>query len=127
MANEFKPTVGAEVPKGDALKWIEKYDKDIRKDKLKDTKSVFFGRDVIEQVLRQPGCAGISFFFGLKHNDYAGKDTTNLVMVATKEDGTLIWENTGGKDGSGGGSGTYDNALTCPPHCPDDGTNDPNP
>jgi hypothetical protein len=121
MANEFKPTVGSEVPKKDALAWIEKYDKEIRKDKAKDPKSIFFGKDVIDHILRQKDCAGISFFFGLKFSEHAKKDTVHLVMVGTKEDGSLIWQNSEGKDGGDGGSGTYDTGLPCPPYCPSGG------
>ena len=118
MANEFKSSVGKPVPKGEAVKWIEKYDKDVRKDKTKDTKSVFFGRDILLSILAQEGCAGISFMLAMKHNDYAQKDMVTLVLVGTKEDGTLMWEESiSGKDGNGGGT-TADDALPCPPYCP---------
>lgn len=114
MANEFKPDVGGPVTKAEALQWIDKFDKQ-RKAK-DDTKSIFFGRKIIEQILAQPGCAGISFFFGMKYSDFAKKDTANLVMVGTREDGTLIWPDNGGKDGGGGT--VADSGTPCPPYCP---------
>ena len=118
MANEFKRSAGSEVPKSDAVAWIEKYDKEIRKDKLKDPKSIFFGRDIIERILAQTDCTGISFFFGLKHDSFASKETVHLVLVGTKEDGKLIWpETSSGKDGNGGGA-VADSGLSCPPYCP---------
>jgi hypothetical protein len=118
MANEFKANVGAPVPKSEALKWIEKFDKDVRKDKEKDTKSLFFGRDILQRILDQPGCSGITFFLASKHSDFAKKDTTNLVLVGTREDGTLIWpEDLAGKDGADDGI-IADVASTCPPYCP---------
>jgi hypothetical protein len=117
MANEFKPTTGHAVTKNEALEWIEKYDRIHRKEKDKDTKSLFYGRDILQRLLAQEGVAGISFFLALKPNDYAKKDTIQLVLVGTKEDGTLLWPSDGaGKDGDGG---TAANAgLTCPPYCP---------
>jgi hypothetical protein len=115
MANEFKPTVGKQISKSDAIKWIEKYDKE----RKKDTKSVFFGRDAILAALSQEGSAGISFFFARKYDDGQKKDIDDLVMVATKEDGTLLWtDNAPTTTMDSTGSNTYDNAVACPPYCP---------
>lgn len=118
MASEFKPSVGSAITRTDANDWIEKYDREVRKDKAKDTKSVFYGRDILLSLLAQDGCAGITFFLGLKYNDYAKKDTVQLVLVGTTEDGTLMWpESTSGKDGNGGGT-VADGGSPCPPYCP---------
>jgi hypothetical protein len=114
MANDFKPTIGGSVPKSDADLWIEDYDKEHRKDKGKDTKSVFYGKDVLLSILNQEGCTGISFFLASKHSDFAQKKTVQLVLVGRKEDGTLLW-GTEGKDG--GDPGSVDTGLTCPPTC----------
>lgn len=117
MANEFKPTVGSAISRTEAKDMISKYDNEHRKDKGKDTKSVFFGRDLIERILNQPGVSGISFYLGSKNNPWAGKDTVSLVLVGTKEDGTLLWpSDVAGKDGDDGVAG--DNGLACPPTCP---------
>lgn len=117
MANEFKPTVGSKVSKEDADKWIEKFDKDFRKDKQKDTKSVFFGKDILLEILNTPGCSGISFFFSVKHNEAVGKDTMSLVMVGTREDGKLLNGSADMTVTDGGGT-TSDSGLSCPPSCP---------
>jgi hypothetical protein len=124
MANDFKPTVGGKVGKKEAEDWIAKYDREHRKEKDKDTKSVFFGRDVIEQIL-STGCAGISFFLALKPSEYAKKDVVALVMVPTREDGSLIWNSTDGGGGNGSattlssnGETAYDQGNPCPPYCP---------
>lgn len=114
MANDFKPTTGGKVSKKDAEDWIKKYD-DEKKDKSKDTTSVFFGRDFLQEILRTyPDAAGISFFFCKKHSSYAGKDVVDLILVPRKEDGTLIWPYEAGKDG---GQSAYNNGKTCPPTC----------
>lgn len=116
MPNDFKPSVGGKVSKKDAEAWIKKYD-DERKDKAKDTRSVFFGKEFLLEILKTDEAAGISFFFAKKPSEFAKKDVLNLVLVPTKEDGTLIWPNlTQGKDESD--PGAYNNGTTCPPACP---------
>jgi hypothetical protein len=118
MANDFKPTVGAAITRAEAKDWIDKYDNEHRKDKGKDTKSVFYGRDLIERILNQrKDVTGISFFLASKNNPWAGKDTIQLVLVGALEDGTLLWpDDAAGKDGGGGVAG--DNGMICPPTCP---------
>ncbi|SHH98320.1 hypothetical protein SAMN04488109_6468 [Chryseolinea serpens] len=115
MADEFKPTVGNGISQGEAEAMIKKYDDQLRADKGKDTKSVFFGKDAINEILNQPGdeCAGISFFLALKYSEFAQKDVVDLIMVGTKEDGTLLW-----KESAALQDGAYDGSLPCPPYCP---------
>jgi hypothetical protein len=117
MANEFKSNVGGKVSKKEAMEWIEKYEMEIRKDKAKDTKSVFYGRDVLLKILSTEGSAGITFFLGLKHNEAVGKDTVQLVLVPTREDGTLIWEDDDVASDLGGGLIAFDGGYGCPPYC----------
>jgi hypothetical protein len=120
MANDFKPGVGGKVTHDDAKKWIEKYDKERRKEKDKDTKSVFFGKETLRAILETEGAAGISFFLALKPNSHAKKDTETLVMIPTREDGKLIYVSEGaGKDPDGGY--VWDEGASCPPLCPDEG------
>jgi hypothetical protein len=118
MANDFKRTIGNAITRAEANEMIKKYDNEHRKDKHKDAKSVFYGRDLIEKILGQSTeVTGITFFLAAKNNPWAGKDTVQLVLVGTKEDGTLLWPVDGaGKDDAGGTAG--DNGLTCPPSCP---------
>jgi len=85
MANEFKKNVGGPVPKSDAQKWIDKFDKE----RKKDTKSVFFGKDVFDQIFADARATGVSIFFARKGDDKSGYD--DLVLVPTAEDGTLLW------------------------------------
>lgn len=120
MAKKFKPTQGTKVSKKEAMSWIEKYDEVMRKDKKTDTKSVFYGRDALLRLLSEEGAAGITFLFALKPDSTTKKETVQLVLVSTMEDGTLLWDEQkiSSKDGSGGGAGTYDSGLPCPPYCP---------
>jgi hypothetical protein len=116
MANEFKKNVGGQVPKNEALKWIEKFDKE----RKKDTKSVFYGKEVFDAIFSDTTVTGISFFFCRK-SDKEGKGFDDLVLVGTREDGTLVWgdgEPVTGAKSLTSGSNTYENGYTCPPYCP---------
>jgi hypothetical protein len=119
MAKNFKPNVGTKVTKKQAKSWIEKYDKEMRKDKKTDTKSVFYGRDALLKLLSEDGSSGITFFFALRYNEAAKKDIVQLVLVPTKEDGELIWpEDATSKKIAGDRVAAYDEGLPCPPYCP---------
>ena len=121
MAKNFKPNVGNKVSKKEAMEWIDKYDKDKRQDKDKDTRSIFFGRDMLEKILKNKTIAGITFFFALKHNDAVKKETVQLVLVPTKEDGTHVWDDdeatANARAASDGGAVAFDGGLQCPPYC----------
>lgn len=117
MAKVFKPNVGSKVSKAEAKRWIAKYDREMRKDKESDTKSLFYGRDVLLKILSQEGSTGITFFLALKPNG-AKKDIVQLVLVPTKEDGTLIWPADAAAAALTDGATAYDNAIPCPPYCP---------
>jgi hypothetical protein len=126
MADHFKPTVGGRITKAQALEWIGKFEKE----RKKDTKSVFYGKDVLLRILKNDKISGISFFFCRK-TDKNGKDYDDLVLVPTREDGTLVW----GKDPSEKQNtafsiaasaetldgdeteGPYEDSVQCPPYC----------
>ena len=116
MATPFDPNTGTPVSKADALAWIEKYDSERRLDKNVDTKSIFFGKDVLLKMLDGQG-AGITFFLGLKYSDLAKKDVVNLILVPTTEDGTLLWD-AAGLSAKAADDGAYDVGTPCPPYCP---------
>jgi hypothetical protein len=117
IESKFVPSVGTPITREEAREMINKYDNEHRKDKEKDTKSIFYGRELIETILKQD-VAGITFFLGSKPNLWAKKDTVQLVLVGTQEDGTLLWPSaTSGKDMPDGGT-AGDNGLSCPPSCP---------
>jgi hypothetical protein len=115
MADEFKPNVGNGISQSEAEAMIKKYDDKFRADKGTDTKSIFFGKDAIREILDQPGdqCSGISFFFAMKYSEFAKKDVVDLVMIGTTADGKLLW-----KDSTVLQDGAYDNGAPCPPYCP---------
>jgi hypothetical protein len=127
MADEFKPNVGKPVSKKVAEEGIKKFDKKFRPHKY-DTKSLFFGKDAILKMLDDvpsTGITGITFFLTYQENPSVDNhETIQLVMVGTKEDGTLVWEEAQSTsvqaksllDGEGGGS--FGGPMSCPPYCP---------
>jgi hypothetical protein len=117
MANEFKSNVGSKVSKKDAMEWIDKYDKEMRKDKGADTRSIFYGRDALLSILSQEGSTGITFYLALKYNEAVKKETVQLVLVPTREDGTLIWPEDDISAKVDGSAGAFDFGTQCPPYC----------
>jgi hypothetical protein len=113
MANEFSPTIGTPISKEEAEKWIDKFDKE----RKKDTKSVFYGRDAIEAILSDTRASGISFFFSRKTDEKLKKDSDDIIMVGTTEDGTLLWNADEAAKTLNTSLGTYDHASQCPPYC----------
>ena len=118
MAKNFKSNVGTKVTKKEAKAWIEKYDKEMRKDKKTDTKSIFYGRDALLKMLSEDGSAGITFFLALKFNETVKKDIVQLVLVPTMEDGKLLWPDDTASAKVAGGAVVYDSGYPCPPYCP---------
>ena len=119
MAKIFKPTHGTRVTKKEAMEWIDKYDQEMRPDKEKDTKSVFYGRDALLKLLEDKDAAGITFFLALRYEEAVKKETVRLVLVSTTEDGKLLWgDETTAAKADGGAAGAYDGNFPCPPYCP---------
>lgn len=125
MAEHFKPTIGSRITKAQALEWIGKYEKERRK----DTKSVFYGKDTLLKILKDDKISGISFFFCRK-TDKAGRDYDDLVLVPTKADGELVWGNdpvekqaatafsiASAETAQDDGQGPYEDSTQCPPYC----------
>lgn len=117
MANNFDPKDGGKVLLADAEKWIKKFDDEDRKEKDKDTISVFFGKDFLKSIFDEaPEAAGISFFLARKASDFAKKDVINLVLIPRKGDGTLIYSSSAeGKDATN--QYVWDSGKICPPSC----------
>jgi hypothetical protein len=115
MANNFSPKDGGKVLYSEAEKWIKKFD-DERKNKEKDPKSVFYGKEFLQSLLELPECAGISFFFAKKHSEFAGKEVLSLVLIPRKADGTLIYSSSPeGKDATN--TYVWNKGTPCPPTC----------
>jgi hypothetical protein len=64
-----------------------------------------FSRDIFDEILSVPGCAGVRIYFGMNEDL-----TVRAVMVATDANSADILPATGGVIGEVG--------LPCPPICP---------
>jgi hypothetical protein len=111
--SDFNKNVGKPITKKEAEEWIEKFDKE----RKKDTRSVFYGRDAIEAILSDSRASGISFFFVRKYDKARKQDIDDIVMVGTMEDGTLLWDAPSSDLNKGATSQAYDASYPCPPYC----------
>lgn len=84
---------------------------------INDTKSVWFKREVFEQMLKaNPNMDGIRIYFGVNYDgDLAGHQ--NVVLVGTNK-GTGEGETNEGTHAQDDEGNIYDTGKPCPPHCP---------
>jgi hypothetical protein len=128
MAKEFKPNVGRQVDAGEAQKWIDEYDRVMRKDKAVDTKAIFYGRDALLKMLAEEGTTGITFYLALKPTEAdPEKKTIQLVLYPTYEDGAIKASTSASAKSTATDTASmkvmdatnpYDKGLQCPPYCP---------
>ena len=88
-----------EIPAEQAKAYVRKWREKAPKGRMRGG---FFGREVLEKILAQPGCVG----FRIYHATHAkGHDT--FVIVGADADGRDLW------------SGSIaEEAIPCPPSCP---------
>lgn len=108
MANQLSPSDGGPIAGATAKQWIDNY----QGTHPGELKAVFFGRNVIEQILAQPECIGMRIYFG--QNETGEK---KLILVGSKADGKNIWDLNSSDVGGGGGT-VADEGKPCPPDCP---------
>lgn len=126
MAKEFKPNIGRQVDPGEAQKWIDEYDRVMRKDKAVDTKAIFYGRDALLKMLSEEGTTGITFYLALKPTEAdPNKKTVQLVLYPTTEDGAIKMSASAKSSSTDAAAmkvmdatNPYDKGLQCPPYCP---------
>jgi hypothetical protein len=108
----FRGNEGEAMNENVVKKWIQKHeDHHI-------TKAHFFGRQIIEKILRQPSCVGIRIYYAI--DDEGQKQ---LILVGADEKRANLWPSTKVKGkkgvmGDGGGNTTADGSYPCPPNCP---------
>lgn len=72
--------------------------------------AVFFGKEKLEELLAQPGCQGLRFYFGADEKQEAGKTWTELDLVIVGADSS---EN----DQIGANDKILDYGSPCPSKC----------
>lgn len=81
-----------------------------------------FEREAFDELLSQPGCVSIRFYFGMDE-----EMNVTLVFVGVDEnDKDMLPQQAGDMTmmatSAGGDAGVYDNSTRCPPTCPPDST-----
>lgn len=110
---KFDGREGRPISLEKATKWTKRYrkSKDYEEDPVK---AHFFGCDIIEKILAEPGCKGIRIYYGLNE-----KKEKQLLLVGCNDKGNNILKaEIAGKDG--GDAIIADESVRCPNMCPVD-------
>lgn len=94
----FNGTEGSPIAADTASEWTRQY----REINPKGIKAYFAGRDILEQLLAQPGCMGIRIYYGLN-----GTTPTLLLVGADQDENDQLEEN----------CIVADDLCSCPPRC----------
>ena len=88
-----------------AARWTKRY----REENPGEVKAQFFGCDILNQLLNEPGCKGIRVYYGI---DDDGKK--QLILVGANAEQNNILPTDQGNDGSAVANG----GASCPTSCP---------
>jgi hypothetical protein len=109
MAHTYSENDGHLITEKTALEWIAAYKSRHGKAALR---SYFFGTHLFKKLLDHPEAVGIRVCLG-----YDGA-TLQMILVATRQDGSRIWLNEAAALNSPGSGDAGDGGIPCPPHCP---------
>jgi hypothetical protein len=110
MEYKFNGTEGKPIPQETAKQWSENY----QKKNPGETKSHFFGRDIIEKILAEDGCMGIRIYYALDDNGQK-----QLLLVGADSEGNNLLPSE--KSSSGDPNTIADVSFPCPSFCPPKG------
>jgi hypothetical protein len=104
----FSGKEGSLLPSALLKKWIQRHQDH------HEVRAHFFGKEILANMLNQPGCMGIRFYHAI---DDKGQKT--LVLVGTDEKGVNLWSPGKVPKGKLKAFGLLggDNSLPCPPYC----------
>jgi hypothetical protein len=115
MAYTFNGTEGAPIELKTAKEWAANYRASLKDPN--DTVAHFFGFEIIEKILAEPGCIGIRIYYGI--NDKGEKQL--MLIGADKAGDNLLPEE--GMSLLGDGNTIADMSYPCPSYCPPTGGN----
>jgi hypothetical protein len=101
---------GSRIDLSTARQWAQNY----RTANPNDTESHYFGRNVLDQILAQPGCTGIRIYYAM--NDKKEKE---LLILGVDNKGDNMLPSFSGL--APGDMSIMDNSWPCPPYCPPGG------
>ena len=112
MSYTFSKSDGGPISKAEAESWIDNY----KTAHPSGPWAVFFGEDIINEVLSDPNAVGMRIYLG-----YDDNENLKMILVGAKADGSNIWPD----DTSSSGvalktkkSTAGDQGMVCPPYCP---------
>ena len=105
----FKGTEGEFITEQQARKMTSVYRNSKYHGELGGINAYFFGKDKIDQILKQKDVKGIRVYYGIEY-DETGKPVPQIVLIGTNADGRDITEGL-----------ILDNGWPCPPFCNTDG------
>ena len=109
MADEISPNTGDPISGETAKRWIANHrDRHPAPD---EKLACFYGSEIFNQILAQPGCVGIRIYFAYDDNGAQQK-----VLVGVDASGKNIWDLNATEPGEGGL--VADEGVWCPPICP---------
>jgi hypothetical protein len=82
-AASYSTTVGEDIGAAEGLKMMQRY----QQQNPGATTGHFIGREIIEQILAQPGCVGIKTYYAINH-----LEQQQLVMAGSDAQGNTILE-----------------------------------
>lgn len=106
MANSLNPKIGSAIPAEQGKEWIKRY----QDNNPGAVKAIFYGSDILQQILAQKDCVGIRIY-----NAIADDGTPNFVLVGAKENGNNIWPSASADSTPDGILG--EQGRPCPPGC----------
>jgi hypothetical protein len=104
---------GGKITKAKAKAWVDRY----KKKHDKDPKKLFselFDKSLIEDLLKEPGCAGLRVY-----NSYDENDDLHFVLVGTDANGNDLLPTT--EESTTEVNSIVEDGRRCPPFCPPGG------
>ncbi len=105
---QFSGKEGSLMPEARLKKFIQRHQDH------HEVRAHFFGKEILTNILNQPGCMGIRFYYAIDD-----KSQKTLVLVGADKNGVNIWS--GSKAAKGKAKAVRplggDNSYPCPPFC----------
>ncbi|GAB3201409.1 hypothetical protein ABID22_004061 [Pontibacter aydingkolensis] len=96
----FNGSEGAPIDRAEAAKWTANYRNAVASENGAAVKAHFYGREILQKLLDQPGAMGIRMYYARD-----GKSKKQLVLVAADADGNDMEDL------------VVDGSMICPPDC----------
>lgn len=110
---DFNGSEGGPINLATAKKWAANYRATLKNPD--DTVAHYFGFEIIQKILREPGCVGLRIYYGI--DDKGAKQL--MIVGADAKGNNLLPSSVELKDGDD--NTIADNSMPCPVFCPNNG------